>query len=95
MSTDGKGFFETFFLSCPKFSIHQMRKLLGIMYPSESTVFYSINEIIELLIVAAFYDITWIVHELENCVFDVICPKNPRNRVPRQDLSREEKILQA
>ena len=72
-----------------------MRNLLGIMYPSECKIFHSINEIIELLIVAAFYDITWIVDELYNRLFDVICPKNPRNGVPRQDLSREEKLLQA
>ena len=72
-----------------------MRNLLGIMYPSECKIFHSINEIIELLIVAAFYDITWIVDELKSCLFDVICPKNPRNGVPRQDLSREEKLLQA
>ena len=77
-----------------------MRKLLGIMYPSESTVFYSINEIIELLIVAAFYDITWIVEELENCLFTVIIPRNPntcgsKSGAPRQDLSREEKLFQA
>ena len=72
-----------------------MQNLLGIMYPSECKIFHSINEIIELLIVAAFYDITWIVDELYNRLFDVICPKNPRNGVPRQDLSREEKLLQA
>ena len=98
-SNDEKGFFETFFLlfflSCPKFSIHQMRNLLEIMYPSECSVaFDSINEMIEMLIVAAFYDIKWIVQELENCLFNVICPKNPRTGAPRRDLSRDEKIVQ-
>ena len=71
-----------------------MRKLLGIMYPSECAVFDSINEMIEMLIIAASYDITWIVQELENCLMDVICPKNLRTGVPRQDLSRDEKLLQ-
>ena len=72
-----------------------MRKLLGIMYPSEGAVFYSINEMIEMLIVAAYYDITWIIDELENCLDNVINPKNPRNGLPRQDLSRDEKLVQA
>ena len=83
------------FLSCLKFSIHQMRKLLGIMYPSQGAVFYSINEMIEMLIVAAYYDIKWIIDELENCLDNVIHPKNPRNGLPRQDLSRDEKLVQA
>ena len=72
-----------------------MRKLLGIMYPSEFKVFNSINEIIEMLIVAAYYDITWIVDELEYCLWKVIHPQDPRKGVPRQDLSRDEKLLQA
>ena len=74
-----------------------MRNLLGIMYPmdpSECAVFYSINEMIEMLIVAAHYDIIWIVDELENCLGDVIHPKNPRNGIPRRDLSRDEKLVQ-
>ena len=70
-----------------------MRKLLGIMYPSEGAVFYSINEMIEMLIVAAYYDIKWIIDELENCLGAVI--QNPSNRPPRQDLSRDEKLVQA
>ena len=49
------------------------------MYPSECKVFYSINEMIEMLIVAAYYDITWIVDELENCLRDVIQPKTRYN----------------
>ena len=72
-----------------------MRKLLGIMYQNECADFHSINEMIEMLIVAAFYGIAWIVQEVENCLIDVINPKNPRTGGPRQDLSREEKLLQA
>ena len=94
MALDFLKIFESF-LSCHKFSIHQMRKLLGIMYPSELKVFDSINEMIEMLIVAAYYDITWIVEELENCLRKVIHPQDPRKGGPRQDLSRDEKLLQA
>ena len=49
-----------------------MRKLLGIMYPSQHAVFNSLNEMIEILIVAAFYDISWIVKSVEKAMLDLL-----------------------
>ena len=49
-----------------------MRKLLGIMYPNQHAVFNSLNEMIEILIVAAFYDISWIVKSVEKAMLDLL-----------------------
>lgn len=76
-------------LSCPKFSIFQMRKLLGIMYPSQHAVFNSLNEMIEILIVAAFYDISWIVKSVEKAMLDLL-PEGENG-----DQLRDQKVAQA
>lgn len=67
-----------------------MRKLLGIMYPSQHAVFNSLNEMIEILIVAAFYDISWIVKSVEKAMLDLL-PENENGN----DQSRDQKVAQA
>ena len=51
-----------------------MRKLLGVMYPSQQAVFNSINEMIEMLIVGAFYDISWVVNSVKKAMNKLLPP---------------------
>ena len=64
-----------------------MRKVLGIMYPSQQAVFNSLNDMIEMLIIGAFYDIPWIVNSVKKAMLVLL----PRIRTQTQ----EQKQVQA
>ena len=44
------------------------------MYPSQQAVFNSLNDMIEMLIIGAFYDIPWIVNSVKKAMV-VLLPK--------------------
>ena len=71
-----------------------MRKLLGVMYPSQQAVFNSINEMIEMLIVGAFYDISWVVNSVKKAMNKLLPPIRTQTQDEKQvQATRSRDIL--